>query len=181
MITQLRHQLAALLFALASIHCGGSSVFDGRSDAVFSPHGTAPVGAVAYSPDGNRYAIEIAPAHGGHIGIFDRANRQLVVTIEALPANNENDVKSLAWSASSNYLAVMYHGGLRPGITLYDARTGELVRYLGPGEDSRGFFHYMIFSGDDRFIFLSRDGDDIDARFPTGLEPQTSATVLPPN
>jgi len=156
------HGTAILFFCLFVGGCGafgtGKSIYD-DSSAVQSPHGTVPFGAKAYSPDGTRYAREIEPRDIGHISVFNKRTNESILQFQALPQNIANDLKGMAWSRCSNYLAIMYHGGLRPGINLYNAHTGELVRFIGNSNS-----HYMVFSEDNLWIITPYE------QFPSGLE-----------
>lgn len=168
----MRRTLLLIVLLLTPIlsGCGGgsgdTSVFADRTDAVFSPEGSVPHGAKAYSPDGLHYACETEPWDTGRIGIFRRSDNELLRTISALPAGNVNDLKGLAWSPDSGNLAVMYHGGLRPGISLYSAASAGLLRTI---PDSASQYHFMVFSGDGAWIHASLLGEVIDGSFLTGL------------
>ncbi len=135
---------------------GTSSIFDNRSDAAYSPEGSVPADARAYTQD--RYATEVPPLDRGNIGIFDRNSEDPVLQIQALPEGHTNDLKGLAWSPDGDYLAVMYHGGSRPGVTIYDAESGEIAQEIG----SVGWHHYMVFSRTGDELLLSRRGEEID-------------------
>ena len=151
--------------------CGGGSgsdsVFDDRS-TVNSPDGYVPFGDRAHAPDDSRYACEIEPEDQGSIGIFDQQD-QLIITIHALPPGDTNTLKALSWSRDSSCIAVMYHGGVRSGITLYDAQTGDLLRSIGDDAGTCGYYHYMVFSEDNAWVYVSCDGKNIQDQLATGL------------
>lgn len=142
------------------------SIFDDRS-CIDSSMGSVSTGEKAYSPDGNYFTCEIEPYYEGNIGIFNLKTKQLILQIHALPTGYTNDLKGLAWSRCSKYVAVMYHSGMRPGINLYDAQTGELVRLIGSSDGT----HFMVFSRDNEWILLSYRGETIDLKLPSGLPP----------
>lgn len=128
--------------------------FRGRNDALFSPNGTVPFGAAAYSPDGLLYASEIAPPGSGMIAIFDSDTQEQITTIDESHGSASNDLKSLAWSPDSQKLAIMYHGGLNNGIWIRDAHTANLLVDAVPAFT----YHYMVFSADGTSLLLSDDG-----------------------
>jgi len=128
------------------------SVFADRDDAVYSPAGSVPVGSAASW--GDRYAMETTPGGQGDIGIFDRQTDELLMEVAALPEGPANDLKGLAWSPDGAHLAVMYHGGMRPGITIYDAATGAME--LRVAIDAP--YHYMVFSDSGDALLVWRTG-----------------------
>jgi hypothetical protein len=139
-----------------------------RPTAVQSPSGDVPFGSVATSPDGTLYAREIEPRNQGNIAIFRNEDDQLVRGIKVLPENHNNPLKGLLWSVDGRHLIVMYHGGLRSGITRYEITSGQGY-FVGPSSDERGWFHYLATSLDGREIFASHDGREISKRYPSGL------------
>lgn len=158
---------------------GPQSIFENRSDAVYSPNGSVPFGSKAYSPDGKYYASEIAPQDEGNFGIYKRADNQLVIQFKVLAPNITNYLKGLAWSPDSLYLAIMYHGTdplSKPGIYLYRALDGQEIRFIGAGEGSRGGYHFMVFNKGGDLILVSYMGDVVDASYPTGLGQTTDVT-----
>lgn len=140
------------------------SIFANRTDYSSQWYGRH---GLAYSPDNQYYAEEVEPYNSGNIGIFSRSDDQLILQFEALPEGIYNDLKAIAWSPNSKYLAIMYHGTiLRSGIYLYAVRTGELIRYIGPGGDNQvGYYHPMVFSDDGTLIYVSSTGKKIDNQF----------------
>jgi hypothetical protein len=167
------------LMALTIVGCGGSgtksgpqSIFDNRDDAVYSPNGNVPFGSRAYSPDGLRYAQEVAPQYQGNIGVFSRSNNTLFIQFKVLPPNITNALKGIAWSPDSQYLAIMYHGTepvSKPGIYLYSAIDGQEIRFIGSADGPRGPFHYMVFNRKGDLILLSYDGKLVEISYPSGL------------
>jgi len=128
--------------------------------------------SVAYSPDGLLYAQEIAPAGEGNIGIYRVTDDQLVSQFDALP-NASNNIKALAWSPDNRHLAVMYHGGTRPGAYVWDIYSGAAVKYLNDGYNN-GFLHRIVFSRDNRWVYSGYfDGVAVVEVNPTGLTPTT--------
>jgi hypothetical protein len=110
--------------------------------AVHSTHGSVPFGARACSPDGTRYAREVDPANQGQIGVFDAGTGELLLQISVGETNN--DLKGLAWSPDSRWLAVMYHHGSGGYIAILDASTGARFTTL----PIDGWAHYMRFADD---------------------------------
>lgn len=160
----------SLLTGLLLNGCGGGGAIFNDPTCANSPHGWVPYGAKAYSPDGTSYATEIKPYDHGNIGIFNKSNDQLLLQFDAVPAGNSNDLKGIAWSRDSRYLAIMYHGGMsESGINLYDAQDGQKVRFIGPGSDERGFYHYLVFDRTGTLIYVSFDGKTIARTFSSGL------------
>jgi len=117
--------------------------------AVQSPSGSVGLLQKAYSPDGTRYLMQVEPAYTGQLGIFDKTTDGLLVQFSALPTGFTNDVKGMCWSHDSKYIAISYHGGMRPGVSLYRASDGKFLRTIGWA------FHLMIFSPDDTWIYTS--------------------------
>lgn len=144
------------------------SVFDTRY-AVQSPNGSVPFGSRAYSPDATRYAREVSPEGTGNIGVFRLADATLLVRFNALDSSCSNDLKGLAWSPDSRHLAVMYHGGMKPGIYMYTADSGKEERYIGAGSGSAGYYHFMVFDSSGSYVYVSSDGRVIADSFATGL------------
>ena len=147
-----------LCLAVGATGCGGD---DSHVD---SPHGSVPFGDRAFSPDGTKYAREIAPANTGMIGVFNRANDALLVSFDAWLPSSPNDLKGLAWHPNSALLAVMYHAGGSSIITVHNALTGERLKEL----TLEGFYHAMAFRDDGR-IRLEADNLDekvVDVGFP---------------
>lgn len=154
--------ITGLLFSgCGTPHSG--SVFNDPS-TVNSPDGTVHYGASAYSPDGTRYAREIFPTWHGDIGVFQRSNDQLLMRFRTLPPGGRNDLKGMCWSRDSRHLAIMYHTDVTHGhVRLFDASDGEYLGYLGPGNA----YHFIVYSKDNRWIYLSFDGRSVQARYDT--------------
>jgi len=115
--------------------------FSDRDDAVYSPLGSVENFKKAFSPNGHKYAREIEPDGYGLIGIFDRETDELILTINESHGGH-NDLKGLAWSPDSKYIAIMFHAGLNGGVWIRDIETGELV---GKGDKIGYFAHHMVF------------------------------------
>ncbi|MEW6408062.1 MAG: hypothetical protein AB1465_05220 [Patescibacteria group bacterium] len=118
-----------------------------------SPHGSVSFGEKAYSPDDTMFAKEVDPYNQGRIGIFQTDGTELRI-IET--GNFSNDLKGLAWSPDSNYVAVMYHyrhqgGGGVSRVAVYNVKTGECVATI----NAPGFVHEIRFSNDGQEIILS--------------------------
>ncbi len=140
--------------------------------AVQSPNGSVPRGAKAYSPDGTMYAMEAEPYGEGNIGIYRKSDDTLIGQIDVLPGTNYNDLKALAWSRDSGHIAVMYHGGMAwYGINLWKV-DGAFERYIGPGWGDSGFYHSVVFSKDNAWIFAGGE-----AQFPSGLAPRYGSFI----
>jgi len=165
---------ASLVFFLVGCGVGGSKLCDDHREAVCSPHGFVPFGQGARSPDGARYAQEIEPEDHGNIGIFDVRSHELLVQIDALIGDN-NDLKGLAWSPDGRLLAVMYHWGDGPSISVYRTDSGERIGPFNiiPYDNDpqyRPYYHYMVFSDDGRYINVSINGNKVNARFAVTVE-----------
>lgn len=139
----------ALLVLLTGCRNSGSKPSDSGSkpSAIGSLHGSVPFGKKAYSPDGKMYAREVKPRGHGNIGIYDltTGKRLRVIDVTQHPAgDNPNDLKGLAWSPDSKWLAVMYHHGGGGHISIVNVDTGEEIKNLSIS----GWPHYMEFSTD---------------------------------
>lgn len=129
--------------------------------AISSPYGSVPFGEKAYSPDGKMYAREVEPRDHGNIGIFDLITdkRLKIMDVRQHPAGDyPNDLKGLAWSPDSKWLAVMYHHDGGGHISIVNIDTGEELKYITISE----WYHYMKFSSDGTKI--KADGDILDIR-----------------
>jgi len=152
----------ALLAVIAGCGGGGGakSVFDDRS-CINSPDGDVLFGSMAWNPaEANVYAAEVQQVNKGKIGIF-RGNA-LELEIDVL-SGYSNSLKGLAWSRSGKYIAVNYHGGVRSGINIYNAKTGEWAQKVYADNA-----HFMVFGPTDATIYISWLGDD-EQEVPTGL------------
>lgn len=151
---------------------GGRSVFDDRT-AINSPHGSVPLDARAYSPNGKYYCQQMPSGDGGPIGVYSCQTNSLVKVVKTLPPESYNALKGLCWSRDSQHIAVMYHAGMRPDINLYSIETGELVRFIGAGAVPYGqysaYLHWMVFSADNTVVYGSNDGKTILTQYPSGL------------
>jgi hypothetical protein len=71
---------------------------------------------------------------------------------ELLIANEEsNDLKGLAWSPDSRWLAFMYHHDSGSYIVVVDAQTGKLTQSIPVNE----YYHYMQFTADGGHLLVS--------------------------
>lgn len=152
--------LCGVVIALTT-GCGGGggggsapSIFDDSSCAN-SPNGSIAPGTRVFSPDGKWYA-ELATI-SGQIVIFDAKTGVRSSIIKALPVGEVNDLKGMAWSRDSLHMAVLFHGGTRPGIRIYTVETGEFVRQIGPEGTETGWYHWMVFSNDNTEVIASVD------------------------
>lgn len=143
---------------------GGKSVFDDPT-VVNSPNGSVPLGDRAYSPSGLYYAtVELAPQNMG-VNIHAKDGQFLVPLRET-----STDTKGIAWSRDGKCVVVMTHSHQGNLLTYFDAQTGELTRQVSPrDQSSAGYFHFIVFSGDNSAIYLSYRGNNIDLRFSSGL------------
>jgi WD40 repeat protein len=123
-----------------------------------SPQGNVPFGEKAFSPDGKMYAREVEPKAQGRIGIYDTAteNRLKVLTVRQHPADQPNDLKGLAWSPDSKWLAVMYHYDGGGHISVVSVDTEEIKQI-----PIKKQFHHMEFSADGMKIKAESDVLDI--------------------
>jgi hypothetical protein len=140
--------------------------------AVHSPHGSVPFGAKACSPDDTKYAREIEPESQGRIGLFDVQTDKLLTEIKMGETNN--DLKGLAWSPDSRWLAVMYHHGSGGYIAIVDAVTGEHVKYLTINR----WYHHIEFSKDGKTIIAEDDTLDIGSLHTPTSSPTPSPTHI---
>lgn len=168
-------QLFLVLLATITIAgCGGGggsskSIFDDPSTAS-SPQGSVEQTARAYSPDGNLYAQQAEPPRKlGEIVIYNRQTNKQTIVIETLSEGFGNSLKGMAWSRDSKYLAVMYHGGTRPDINLYNVQTGKLVRLIGLSRAGSIYFHFIVFSSDNKKVLVSGDGQTVNVEYPSGI------------
>lgn len=155
-----------LMIALLAVisGCGGGggpkSVFDDKS-CVNSPDGDVPFGSRAWNPiESNVYATEVEQAGSGKIGIF--RGDVLELEIDVL-SGYSNSLKGIAWSRSGKYIAVNYHGGVRSGINIYDAKTGKWVKRVYADN-----MHFMVFGPTDDTMHVSWSRND-DQEIATGL------------
>lgn len=131
--------------------------FQNRKDAIFSPEGSVPYDKKAFSPDNKYYAVQIQPFDHGNIGIFKMENNTLFSKINTQSV--ANDLKALAWTPDSSSIAVMFHGGNPSGISIYEIKTGKLLRNINIGKN----YHFMVFSKNGRKIYLSeKENGNID-------------------
>lgn len=107
-----------------------------------SPHGSVPLGDRACSPDGTRYARELEPVNQGQIGIFDEATDRQLLVINADEQNNE--LKGLAWSPDSRWVAYMFHHNPGGYIVIVDGETGRQARRIAIDE----WYHRLEFTPD---------------------------------
>jgi hypothetical protein len=138
--------------------------------AVHSPHGSVPFGKEACSPDGTKYAREIEPRDQGHIGVFAAQNDEPLSEISM--GEEDNDLKGLAWSPDSRWIAVMYHRGNGGYIAIVHAETGDQVKQVPIGK----WYHHMQFSSDGKRIIA--EGDPLDVG---SLEIPSMPTPMPTN
>lgn len=146
------------------------SIFDNRNDAVYSPHGTVLPGERAYSA--RHFAMEMEPAGEGRIGVFGRATGNLLVELAALPEGSTNDLKAMCWGPNGDFIAVMYHGGDRPGITIYDAENGEMHLRIAISRN----WHFMLYSASGDELLVSERGNRVDAHIP--IPPRTGQVPI---
>ena len=129
--------------------------------AIGSPHGSVPFGQKAYSPDGKMYTSEVEPRDHGNIGIFDLTTdkRLSIIDVRQHPAGDyPNDLKGLAWSPDSKWLAVMYHHDGGGHISIVSVDTGQEIKYLPISK----WYHHIEFSSDGTKI--NAEGDILDIR-----------------
>ena len=128
------------VLALAAMFISGcifQDPFWNRTDAAFSPHGSVSTGAAIHSPDGNYYVKQVEPYNYGHFGLFNQANDELIRQLDIAKYFSWNDVKGMALSPNSRFLAVMYHfseGGRIYGIGA-PSRGTTLIHYTGIDEN----------------------------------------------
>ncbi len=113
--------------------------FSNRTDVAFAAHGFVPNDAVIYSPDGLYYLLQAEPYQYGFFDIYNVQTDELIREIE-LPITN-NDVKSMAFSPDSKWVAIMYHVGSGSLIYLVDVKTGDILHT----ETTSIWFHFMAF------------------------------------
>ena len=137
-------------------------LFVGRKDAVFSEHGSVPYGQKAFSKCGRYYAMELEPHDQGEIGIFEKKTDKLLQKFDLLP--NTNDLKGMAWAGErpgqsegaakvGPRLAVMYHGGVTPGVMVVELEKEGLqaAYYIDK------FYHYIVFDEDNKTLLMSKE------------------------
>lgn len=111
---------------------------------------------MTYSPDGKMYACEIEPENFGHIGIFEVSTDKLIRKIKVTQHPDGefvNDIKKLAWSPDSKYLAVMYHHDTGGHISIVNADAGIEIKRVPIDK----WYHNIEFSSDGTKIIA--DGD----------------------
>ncbi len=134
-----------------------TSIFSNRKDAIFSLEGSINPESIAVSPDDKFYVKELEPYGYGKIGIFFK-NGGIFNIIKTLQENEKNDLKSIAWHPNSMVIGVIYHKNYSSIISLYEIYSGQILRKVVIG----GYYHYMVFDGDGRKLYLSEDGEKIE-------------------
>lgn len=125
------------LFVALSFGCDNN--ISGK-DFVSSPDGQIPDGAKAYSPDGKYYLHEIEPYGRGNIAVCNKDDGKEVQRWNLL-GGGQNEIKGLAWAPDSKRFAVMYHGGVRPGISVFEVGNQHEVGRT----DIEKWYHFMSF------------------------------------
>ena len=133
---------------------------DLRLPAIGSPRGNVALGEKAYSPDGKMYATEVEPKDHGRIGIYDLAAEKepKVIGVKQHPEGDvPNELKGLAWSPDSRWLAVMYHHGSGGHISIVDVGAAKETKSVPINK----WYRYMAFSPDGTKIIAGSDAIEI--------------------
>jgi hypothetical protein len=64
----------------------------------------------------------------------------------------------------------MFHGGMRPGVSLYRVSDGTYLGSLESNSQSSGWRHFMVFSYAGDYVYVSTNLSTIDISYPTNLK-----------
>lgn len=174
-----RKVVLVVCFCLATvILCGGCNT--GPTDPfsskamVPSPNGSIQNGASAVSPNGQYILAEVPPYDGGIVAVSDKDGKE--VQRWNILKGSTNDIKGLAWSGDSKQFAVMYHGGDKPGIRVFEVGNDAEIGTIAISE----WYHYMAFGDNPDEIIVSVQGqfrEIMKIKPSVGIEP----SIAPPN
>lgn len=142
----MRTMIITLLYIVSVILNTGCSDSNCNGPAIGSPYGSIPFGEKVCSPDNKMYAREVEPSNQGNIGIYDVSTEEniKIMDVRQHPEDRSNELKGLAWSPDSKWLAVMYHYNGGGHISIMNVETGEEVKQL----PIKRHYHEMRFSSD---------------------------------
>lgn len=136
--------------------------FYNRSDAVYSPQGSIPKQAKAFSPDNSKYVCELKPMYSMKIGVFDKKTNDILRKFDlAYSKWRNNEIKGTAWSPDSKMVAVMFHHNEGGDIIILNAESGEKIDPIRIDTH----YHYMVFSPDGQNIVVSFSGNKNDLHY----------------
>lgn len=128
-----------------------TSIFGDRPDACYSPHGSVPPSCKISSPDGKLYVMQLAGMNG-KFGVFDVCNNGQLNTFTG---ETGNDLKGMAFSPSSNQVALLYHyAGRVHKICLIDKLLDTSTKTCRSITLST-YYHYIVYLTDDYLAFSS--------------------------
>ncbi|MFA6493301.1 MAG: hypothetical protein WCV58_04140 [Patescibacteria group bacterium] len=143
---------------------GGKSVFDDPTTAN-SPHGSCSFEDRAYSPDGEYYT-QLDRTHF-MVSVYLK-NGQYHLSL----LGSGFDLKGMCWSRDNKHIVLMYHNASGNWLHYYSSEDGKLIKMLGPNEiSSGGYYHYLVFSPEGDYLYLSYKGESIDYKFTPNFLP----------
>ncbi len=158
---------------------GRAIIWEMRTGAQLkSLKGANPISAVAFSPDGKRYAVSYRGVKEANIKVFELQTERLLYS-----ATQSGVAEQLFMTRDHKYL-VAAGGDYR--LTVFDAQTGKLLKQFGgsPQDGSKRLMlddhaEFLVVSRDERFYAVGTSRKMIDVFDVTGASLQESGSGKP--
>ncbi len=157
---------------LPAVSSGNAVTAPGGPTEINSEHGKIEDGAKAFSPDSKYFLQEVEPYGTGKIGVYENGTGKLIDQWDVLNGG-KNDIKALAWlkTGDPKRFMVMYHGGTKPGITVYDVGKPDETGSIETTE----YYHFAKFVKPDTISVSEKDDEwkDLKVKPSSGISVDT--------